>query len=268
MRSIPTLCASSFPLSQGELEEIGLKLSPGGAHISRTMMLSEITKLLSETRPETTEMEYRQAVIASNLLSKSTATTREKTFRHLREFYLLSHVSPLFRIYRYLADYDPASLQQLSLLVAWSRDPLLRASTSAIFRANIGSEVSKDLLKEAITQEYQTRYSDLNIDKIARNAGSSWTQSGHLSGRSKKFRKMINATPAALTLALYIGHLSGLAGEQLLRAPWVQLLDLSIDQARTRAAQLNSERLINLRAIGSVVEITFPKLDKIVGWNT
>jgi len=267
MKSIPSLAISSFSLSEKKLEDIGLKLTPGGTHISRTIMLKEISNLFASTDSNYTRDDYRIAIINDNLLSKKTLATRKETFERLRSLYLLSAKFPSFKIFRYLADFDPVSLPLMAFLIAWSRDPLLRSSTAPVFRANVGSIVNKEDLKEEIIQQYQTRYSKVSIETIAKNTASSWTQSGHLVGRSKKTRKLVVASPAVLSLALYIGHLCGLVGEHLLKSPWVQLLDLSPNQARSQATELHRQRLVDFRAIGSVIDITFPKLDRIVGWS-
>ena len=58
-----------------------MRLSGGGAHQSKTMMLSELQTLLSTgiTAPE----ELKEAVIINNVLGKTTANTRTLTYRQL-----------------------------------------------------------------------------------------------------------------------------------------------------------------------------------------
>lgn len=257
----------SIPLMKGnrKLESFGFKLSySGGAHISRTMMLKEVTRLLEATSPTATSEEYRRAVFYDNTLGKATETTRAKTFRHLRELYGLSANVPLFRIYRELMLSDPLSAPLLSLLVAWARDPLLRATTSVVLDAGMGEEVARESLQHALTEIFPGQYSSLNIAKIARNAASSWMQSGHLTGRLKKVRCRVQARPAALALALLLGYVSSVRGEQLFTSSWCQLLDLTGSQARSLAAQTHREELLTMRAIGTVVEINFPRFSRLL----
>ena len=98
---------------------------------------------------------------------------------------------------------------------------------------------------------FPNQYSELNRNKIARNAASSWTQSGHLSGRAKKIRKRVNPSAVAVTMALFIGICSGFHGSAVFSNPWCRLLDLNSDQARTkgfeahRAAPDPRERWMN-----------------------
>jgi hypothetical protein len=241
------------------LESFGLKLSPGGAHISRTMMLEEASLLLSALPPIATADDYRRATIEENVARKATRSTREKTFRHLRELYGLSTQIPLFAIYRELMNFDPSSAPLLSFQVSWSRDTLLRGSTPAVMNALPGSEVSGERIQQALQQAFPNMYSQLNIGKIARNAASSWTQAGHLSGRTKKIRQRVQPRSAALTLGLILAYVQGLRGQDLFGSIWCRLLDLTPSEASSLASQAHREDLLTMRAVGSIVEISFPR---------
>ena len=255
----------AFPEVNTRLESFGFKLSVGGTHTSRTMMLEEITRLLGTTGPTATIEEYRRATVHDNALGKETETTREKTFRHLRELYGLSEKVPLFGIYRELMRFDPQSAPLLSLLVAWTRDPLLRATTPVILTAGVNVEVAREALQRVLRETFPGQYSPLNIAKIARNAASSWTQSGHLTGHTKKIRCRVEPGPAAVTLGFVLGYVSGWRGEQLFSSPWCQLLDLTRDQVRSLAFQAHREELLTMKAIGSVVEVSFPRFSRFLG---
>jgi hypothetical protein len=240
-------------------EKFGFKMTEGGAHTSRTIMLKEITRLLASAPAGATIDDYRKLVLTENILGKATETTRRETVRRLRELYGLSSKLPIFATYRELVMFDTYSAPLLSLLVAWARDPLLRATTPAILRATIGDQVRSDDLQQALTEAYPHQYSANNIGKIARNAASSWTQSGHLTGHTKKSRSRVQPRPAALTFALILGHVAGAAGAQLFSSIWCQLLDLNPSEARSLAEQAHRQELITLKAVGSVVEISFPR---------
>ena len=256
-----------LPEGTGKLESFGFKLSEGGAHISRTIMLEEISRLLISVPAGASIEDYRRAVVEENLLGKATETTRQKTFRHLRELYALSNTVPIFATYRQLMQFDPQSAPLLSLSIAWARDPLLRATTPAILGATFGDQVTGDDLQQALTDAYPHQYSQNNIAKVSRNAASSWTQSGHLSGRTKKIRSRVQPRPAAVTFALILGHVGGVAGAQLFTCVWCRLLDLNATEARSLAEQAHRQELLTLRAIGSVVEISFPRFRQFLkGW--
>lgn len=247
----------SSGMAEGELLRLGAKFSPGGAHISRTMMLDELRLLLDAVPFGSASEAYRTAILDGNVLGKSTGSTREKSLRHLRELYALDEGVPLFHVVRKLHANDRDALPLLALLCAWCRDPLLRATTPAVVPAPEGSEVFKQSLMDALAEAFPDQYSDLNQDKIARNAASSWTQSGHLSGRTKKIRTRVRATVGPVAMALWLGHAGGIHGKANFTSPWCRLLDLSADQARARAADAHRQGLITMRAIGEVVELRF-----------
>jgi len=250
--------------NQSRLEALGFKLSEGGAHISRTIMLKEISRLLASTGAAARIEDYSRAVINDNVLGKATETTRQKTFRHLRELYALSPGVPIFSLYRELMRTDPQSGSLFSLLTAWTRDSLLRATTPAVLNATVGDRVTGDDFQQALTKTYPHQYSAKNIGKIARNAASSWTQSGHLTGRTKKTRSRVQPRPAAATFALILGYVTGLAGEQLFSSIWCRLLDLNPTEARSVAEQAHRQELLTLRALGPVVEITFLRFQRFL----
>lgn len=242
------------------LEGFGLKFTPGGAHISRTMMLAELQSLLSAVSPDATAAEYRDAIVLNNVLGKTTVTTRQKSLRHLRELYALDPNTPIFRLLRQLHGIDAASLPLLALQVAWARDPLLRATTGPILEASQGDRIESSHLSKAVEEVFPCHYTEAIRDKVGRNAGSSWTQSGHLVGRATKTRGQLRPSTVTVTLALFLGQVAGFHGATVFTNPWCRLLDLSPEEARRRGSEAHRAGLLNLRAVGDVVEIDFPLL--------
>ena len=119
--------------SKENAERFGMKFSAGGVHQRRTMMLDEIITLLRFGGSNIPSVDdYKNAVIERNILAKKTAATRKEMFKHLEELYLLSDTFMLFHAYRIFMLTDPESAPLLSLLTAWSRAPLLRASTEVV----------------------------------------------------------------------------------------------------------------------------------------
>ena len=237
-----------------------MKFSGGGSHISRTMMLSELEAVLNNVPIEATAADYREAILNKNVLGKTTDSTREKSLRHLRELYALDKATALFGLLRRLHSLDVTSLPLLAVQVAWARDPLLRATTPPIMQAVEGERVETGSLASALNVTFADQYSELNRNKIARNAASSWTQSGHLVGRARKTRRTIQPSAAAITLALFLGDATGSHGAGVFDSPWCRLLDLCPDRARTMGLEAHRAGLLNLRAVGEVVELSFPLL--------
>lgn len=247
-----------FPTATPALEKLGLKFSSGGSHISRTMMLAELESVLVSVPSGSNAADYRDAILMRNVLAKTTESTRQKSLRHLRELYALDESVSIFALLRKLNTVDPASLPLLAVQVAWARDPLFRATTAPILDATEGTRVETACLSQAVEEVFPNQYSEVSRNAVARHAASSWTQSGHLVGRAKKIRSRVKPSPVAITLAMFLGNGAGFHGPAIFSNPWCRLLDLTADQSRTRALEAHRAGLLNLRAVGEVVELSFP----------
>lgn len=259
------LSSHNFPAASPELEAFGLKFSSGGAHISRTMMLAELDAVLAAVPVGSSAINYREAILDRNVLGKNTDSTRQKSLRHLRELYALDEARPIFGLLRRLHVSDTGSLPLLALQVAWARDPLFRATTPPILDTTEGDGVATESLAQAFESAFPDQYSELNRNKIARNAASSWTQSGHLSGRTNKIRLHIKPGVVAVTMALFLGNIAGYHGAAVFSNPWCRLLDLTPDRARTMGQEAHRAGLLNLRTVGEVVELSFPLFAEFEG---
>jgi hypothetical protein len=131
--------------------------------------------------------------------------------------------------------------------------------------ASEGARVESVYLARALEAMFPNRYSELNRNKIGRNAASSWTQSGHLAGHAKKIRQRIKPTATAVTMALFLGEIAGYHGEAVFSNPWCRLLDLNSDRAKAMGFEAHRAGLLNLRAVGEVVELSFPLLAEFQG---
>ncbi len=252
---------SSAPDSAAEAA--GFRFGDKGTHTSRTMMLTELGELLAVLPANATRDEYAEAIIEGNVLGKQTASTRRLTNQRLGELYGLSPALPLFRVLRRLWDTDEPGRPLIALLCALARDPLLRATSDAVLRMPVGSELLRSSMTSAIRVATGNRLNESILDKVARNAGSSWTQSGHLEGRVRKIRREARPTPGSLAFAVWFGSLYGHAGEQLLRAPWARVLDQSPVELLDLALRAKQLGLLNASAGGGVVEIDVTPLESV-----
>src|ERR1017187_7166385 len=198
-----------FPAASPEWETFGFKFSSGGAHISRTMMLTELGTVFADVPKGSGAADYRDAILQRNVLGKTTDSTRRESLRRLRELYALDEATPIFGLLRKLHAMDAASLPLLAVQVAWARDPLLRATTPPILDAADGERVETANLAQAFEAAFPGQYSELSRNQTARHAASSWTQSRHLCGRAKKTRQRIKPTVVAVTMALFLGQIAG-----------------------------------------------------------
>ena len=261
-----TAPGSDFPLRSSALEAFGLKFSDGGAHISKTMMLAELGDVLAVVPMGSMPEEYREAVLSRNALGKTTDSNRKKTLRHMRELYALDEAVPIFGLLRKLTSTDRGdSLPLLAIQLAWARDPLLRATTAPVLQAAPGDRVERTSLVEAFETVFPDQYSAATLKTTTQNAASSWTQAGHLKGVVKKSRRQVEPTPVTLTMALFLGQVAEYHGPSIFANPWVRLLDLTPDRARSMAMEAHRAGLLNLRAVGDVVDLTFPLLDMFRG---
>lgn len=254
-----------FPAASVALEQFGLRFRDGGPHNSRTMMLKELDALLAAVPVGSTALEYRAAILERNALGKQTRSNRQKSQSHLRELYALDETTPIFGLLRKLYALDSASLPLLALQIAWARDPLLRATTGPVLHAREGDQVDTAALAEAIESKFPGQYSPASRLSTSQNAASSWTQSGHLAGRRKKIRRRVRPTAVSLTMALFLGTVSGYHGPAVFSNPWCRLLDLDADRARAMGFEAHRAGLLTLRAVGEVVELSFPQLNEFQG---
>ncbi|MBB1249937.1 hypothetical protein [Rhizobium sp. G21] len=101
---------------------------------------------------------------------------------------------------------------------------------------------------------------DATLDKVVRNASSSWAQSGHLVGRTFKKRTKVSATPAALTFAIWLAQAAGFKGKDILTSGWVGILDLDAREQIEMLERARAAGLINVRQLGPSIEIDASRL--------
>jgi hypothetical protein len=224
------------------------------------MMLEEATALFASCPSAATRAEYREAIMAHNCLSKRTASTRRASDQRLGELYALDPSVALFRVMRSLWESDQNGRPLLALLLATARDPLLRFSAGPILRSSSGEQIPKQRFTESVARATGTRFKDNILDKIVRNAASSWTQSGHLEGRSHKLRHLIKPTPHVVAYALLQGFILGARGQALFQTLPARLLDAAPSQLQELAHDAKRLGLLDMKASGDVIEITFPTL--------
>ncbi len=237
----------------------------GGPHTSRTIMLKELTALLASSLLSASRADYAQAILGDNVLGKRSDSTRRRSLKYLRQLYVLDPASVLFRGLCDLSSADPASLPLLALICALARDPVFRATAPAILSVPSGARVDAKMLAQAVLDVYPHSYSDDVAAKIGRNAASSWTQSGHLSGRLQKTRVRAQSTPAAVAYAFMVGHLADARGQGLLTTVWGTALDAPAHEIYEQAQMASKLGWIEFRRAGDVVEVGFRWLLRVPG---
>jgi len=167
------------------LRDAGFRWGKKGTHTSRTIMLDEIHTLLATCQPDASPDDYATAIIENNCLGKRTVATRKLSFQRLSELYALDPQVPLFRIMRSFWYADRSGHALLALLISLARDPLLRMTATPVLRTRSGEELARQPLIDALNRAVGSRLSESTLDKVLRNAASSWTQSPSQRAQSK-----------------------------------------------------------------------------------
>jgi len=227
---------------------------------SHTIGIPHLVELLRAVPSDAAAEEYREAVVDGNILGRPTQAGRQRSFRHMRELYFLDPARPEFTALRRFWDIDPASHPLLAGLLAFTRDEVLRASFAAIADLPAGSSVTSADLTAAVAAQFGDELSESTLGKTGRNTGACWTQTGHLTGRSKKVRTEVEARPAAIAYAAYLGHLAGGRGLGVLDNSWSQILGLAPGRALEALRNAHAQGLLDLLVAGNVVDVSFPAL--------
>jgi hypothetical protein len=242
-------------------EQFGFRSEAQSVHGSRTIMLADLSALLGGLPPSATHADYEHVIREENLLGKPTDSTRLWAWKKLRELYALDPEVPVFRIFRRLWKVESEDGRPLlTLVAALARDALLRASVGAVLERGVGDPVTKDHFREAIVAVRGDRFSKSTMDAILSHLVSSWTESGHLSGRREKVRTRPVPTPASTTLALALGYLTGARGTLLFSTLWADALDAPEALLHDHAREASRRGWLVYRGVGSIIEIDFPEL--------
>jgi hypothetical protein len=250
---------SAGEISPGWLS-LGFKFGDTGAHTSRTIMLADLSTVLRQRPATATRANYAAAVVDENCLGKHTASTRKLSLQRLSELYSLDPSVPLFRLLRFFWAADEKAHGQLALLAALCRDPLLRATAPVVLRMKPGEEVARQQFTDVLRDAVAGRLNDSILDKVVRNTASSWTQSGHLDGRSRKRRVRIQPTPASTAFALVLGYLLGIRGRSLFDTFFARILDRDADELVSLAMDAKRLGFLDIKSGGGMTVVSFDSI--------
>lgn len=229
--------------------------------MSRTYMLAELTILLEYfNNLEVSRKDYIQAIVKDNCLGKRTEKNRVISKRYLVELYSLDRSLLLFRALLYFWSRDPDGHPLLALLCAYCRDPFLKESAKFILPAPEGTTVTRQSMEQFLESLHPERFSPGKLASNAKNINSTWTQSGHLSGRVRKIRIRPNPTSGSIAYALLLGYLTGVRGRSLFETSYTKLLDCSFEKAIELAEEASRKGWIVFNRVGDVIEVLFPNL--------
>ena len=239
---------------------LGFKFGDKGTHTSRTIMVEELTGLLASCPEDAKRDDYVRAATEENCLGKRTVSTRKLTLQRLSELYGLDESVPLFRLLRVFWHADEGARPRLALLTALARDPLLRATAPVVLEMGPGEEIARQRMTDALRAAVQGRLNDDSLDKVVRNAASSWTQSAHLEGRSRKKRVRLTPAPASTAYAILLGYLMGVRGGALFETLFAHVLDRDANELTFLAMDAKRLGLLDIKSGGGMLVVSFDAL--------
>ena len=124
-----------------------------------------------------------------NSIGKGTSTARLNANKKLTTQYVLDPKVTLFRLLRLFWDADPEGRPLLAILCACAHDPL-RCTAEAVLAMPVGSPLEKERLAEALDLNWPGHFAPDAFKSTLGNISSSWTQSGHLQGKTGKVRSL------------------------------------------------------------------------------
>ena len=238
-------------------EKFGFRTGQKGVHNSRTLSFEDLGTLLEAVPDETSNEEYRRAIRKENVLGKDTDSTRRYLGQRLSQLYGLDDEILLFRVFRHYWERAEQGRRLLALLLALARDPILRMTAPPILEMEQGEQLDKANLQETIVEEAGDRFNETSVKKIAQMTASTWTQSGHLEGRTRKIRQRPENSPVSTTYALLLGYLCGVRGELLFDTFWARVLDTPEHERMDLAQAASRRNLMTYRNAGGIIEVDF-----------
>jgi hypothetical protein len=237
--------------------EYGFRNPPAGTHTGRSMMLTDLRRLLAACPRDSSRADYGRAIERDNVLSKPTASAKHWAFKKLRELYTLDPKVVIFKALLDLWDADEAAQPMLALLCAAARDPILRVTAPVVLRSPIQAIVDADRLSAAAQEAFPSHFSATVLKSVGQHTASTWQQAGHLSGRAPRVRSHPATTPTAVTYALLLAYLCGGRGDGLFESFWVSLLDAPASEIREKAIQASRHGWLEYRSVGGITDVEF-----------
>jgi hypothetical protein len=137
------------------------------------------------------------------------------------------------------------------------------ATAEVVVGLPLGAEYQRLAVREALERAVGERFNEATMDKVVRNAASSWSQSGHLAGRTFKHRHKVEPTPAVIAFAVYLAHAAGFRGEDIFTTGWLGVLDCGSQCALGLAGAAKKMGLLDLKMAGGVLELNLDRLDPL-----
>lgn len=223
-------------------------------------MLEEFEALIAAVPADASADRYRKAIIDDNVLHKTSASNREKTFKFLRRLYALDPATCLFRELRRLYRYAAEDSQLLIGLLAMAREPILRECLGSVLAVPIGENIGRQHFEDWIRNHAPGQYSESMFVSFSHNLYGSFYRFGYLGESVGKARSRIRPKVgiASATYAAFLDWLHGMSGVSLLQGPYSRALDLGTDEHIALLTAASRQGLLKAAYSGGVLHLDFP----------
>lgn len=240
-----------------EQEKLGF--STGGAISSRTVMQDELRALLAAEQSSASAEDYRRAIIDHNILEKSTASNRLKTYKYMRSLYALDPEICLFREMRRLLNFAADDSRLMMGLLSMAREPILRECLSMVLQTPIGKSIGRPEFEAWIRTHAPGQYSDSMFVSFSHNLYASFYQFGFLGKSIGKARTRVRPVSgiASATYAAFLDWLEGRSGIAMLQGTYSRSLDLAQDEHVALLQSAGRQGLLKAAYSGGVLDLGF-----------
>jgi hypothetical protein len=230
-----------------------MRVVGGGAHTSKTMMLSELSIAIAEGTAFDNGT-FREMAMNDNVLGKRSDAAKVSTLDKLELLYGLKQRPGMLQAM--LAIWQrSAAKPMIAALAAVARDPLFRATARAMLEASVGEAINSHEFRAVLNTAMPDRFSDTTMAALSERCASSWAQGGYLSSGSKKRRQRAQPDRYAAAFAAFLAISAGFKGRAIIDSPWLDLLDVETESRLSLLRQAEADDLIRLRSAGHVFDI-------------
>lgn len=242
-----------------ESERLALGFSQGGVLSSRSVMLPELIGLLGVAPSNASLDDFRRLALDDDALHKPSAANRKKTFDFLRRLYALDPRVPLFREAFRLQRLFPKELGAVMGLLAFAREPVLRACADMVLTKSVGQAVSRETFETWIRDYAPSRYSQTMYVSFSHNLYASFFQLGFLGSAIGKLRLRLrpDAMPASVAFAAYLDWLNGDNGITLLAGRYSSTLEVPRAEHLSLLSAAGQLGLMRVAHTGGVLQLDF-----------
>ncbi|MDH4459325.1 MAG: hypothetical protein QE272_11530 [Nevskia sp.] len=238
---------------------VDLGFTNGGVLSSRSIMLPELSALLSVAPADADMRGYQRLAVDEDALGKASAANREKTFGMLRRLYALNPEVPIFREFRRLSLLFPSERETMAGILALAREPLLRACSDMVLGAPINSPLSRESFEVWVREFAAGRFSEAMYRSFSHNLYASFFQMGYLGEAVAKcrLRQRRDIRPATVAYAAFLDWLKGLNGVSLLQGSFSRSLELAKADHLSLLSAAGQLGLMQVANSGGVLQLDF-----------